>query len=744
MKRAIYALAALPVLLLAVLAVGRDVSPTQAAPGDPLAAINVPFGPDCFGVGVAFDGTNILYTCQGENAVFKTDLAGTNQGSVATVDAGGNALDLDAIAWDPGEGVLWGGETNTQGTSDCGIWSVDTSTGLATLRFTFPSDAHELTPGCSLSFFDGITVDTVTDTLYVSPDVHTFIHHVNKDGTPAANDNIPFETLTAGLCPWAAGFGYTGCLNSGLAIGLDGNLFAGTASDGKIMQLDPVAPAFIGQFATVSGRDEDLECGPLFTKPDGSVVETILSRDLSDRIDVLEAPDGTCISPVSGPIPSGPAGIDPDAVEEVLFPGQSFEVLKTVWTGHAIVGEPALVTIESDCESESGGFVTATFEPESQLVEPGGHAEFVETIAVDPAAPGGTYECTDRVLVDGEPLIGYDIEQGGVVTPVGVLMGSESVEDFYDYNTIPASSNTGLEESGTSIVFLYMDPVGTISLVMIHDKPHDGSGGAATFAISGIPGGTNWTVKDDNEDPYAIVGGASTVSWAWANCCTDGGALSGGLNGEFWIMIDAAFNEDAEKDPLNPGTIDAWKFLTTEAIDLDAAQTLTIHAEEVVETKVIKVPEGFLTGGGQIGRGSAGQNTGGNVGYLADFSIVGQWQFNDRDGLKMHSLGFDTLQFRIVGGEGPEPPDANANAAAFSGPARVKLGSDSWDESCYFRAEVWDRGEPGRRGKNAGDPDVFGIAIWCESDPDTEGPDYVYGRDYLDAGNFQIHSGVKD
>jgi hypothetical protein len=166
--------------------------------------------------------------------------------------------------------------------------------------------------------------------------------------------------------------------------------------------------------------------------------------------------------------------------------------------------------------------------------------------------------------------------------------------------------------------------------------------------------------------------------------------------------------------------------------------------EPAAEHKIIKVPEGFLTGGGQIGRGSAGQNTGGNVGYLADFSIVGQWQFNDRDGLEMHSLGFDTLQFRIVPGEGPEPPDANANAAAFSGPARVKVGSDKWDEGCYFRAEVWDRGEPGRRGKNAGDPDVFGIGIWCESDPDTEGPDYAYGRDRLDAGNFQIHSGVKE
>ena len=143
-----------------------------------------------------------------------------------------------------------------------------------------------------------ITIDTVTDTVYASPDVTTHIRHFNKDGTPGANDSIDFETLTAGLCPWAQGFGANGCWNSGLAIGIDGSLFAGTASDGKIFQLNPVAPAtLIGQFATVSGRDEDLECGPLTA--DGR--ETILSKQFEGPIDVLEAPEGTCVSPVVEP-----------------------------------------------------------------------------------------------------------------------------------------------------------------------------------------------------------------------------------------------------------------------------------------------------------------------------------------------------------------------------------------------------------------------------------------------------------
>jgi hypothetical protein len=62
-------------------------------------------------------------------------------------------------------------------------------------------------------------------------------------------------------------------------------------------------------------------------------------------------------------------------------------------------------------------------------------------------------------------------------------------------------------------------------------------------------------------------------------------------------------------------------------------QTAT-GGEDVVftETKTIKVPEGFLTGGGNITNGK-GPNAeriswGGDVGFLADFSIVGEWNTN--------------------------------------------------------------------------------------------------------------------
>jgi hypothetical protein len=250
-----------------------------AQPGTSLAVINPVVA--CGGIGVAFDGTNILFTCAGDAVVHKTDLTGADLGGITItgVPPGAEGTGLDAIAWDPTEATnkLWGG--NLDGAGNCRIWNADPVSGAATLQFT----AND--PNCSALFFDGITVDTVTGTLYWSPDVSDVIHHTTKAGA-AVGPDIPFSALT-------------GLVNSGLAIGIDGSLFAGTDGFGQIIQLDPTIPSVVGTFATVTGRDEDLECGPLFTKPDASTVETILSRDFeTGRIDVLEAPAGTCQSPV--------------------------------------------------------------------------------------------------------------------------------------------------------------------------------------------------------------------------------------------------------------------------------------------------------------------------------------------------------------------------------------------------------------------------------------------------------------
>ncbi len=398
------------------------------------------------------------------------------------------------------------------------------------------------------------------------------------------------------------------------------------------------------------------------------------------------------------------------------------------------------VSMASTCEWP----ITTSFAPAVVNAVSGSDAMFTETISVAPDAPGGTYECYDYALVDGTPLEGlvYTVTQSGTTFDVAPLAGSQSVVDFYDYGTVPASSNTGVETSDTSVLFLYSGPDG-LSLVTIHDQAGDGSGGQATMTFGNLPGSASWVVRDDpGEAP----------SWVWLDCCTDGGALNGGFFDHFaggaCVTVEASFASG----------IDAWHFLSEEepstaAYPLDMAAPIEICARPLVETKTIKVPEGFLTGGGFIGKGKDSMNFGGNVGFLADFSVVGQWQFHDKSfedfaGLKMHSTSIDYLQFSYDGLLGSAaPPDANANIAEFAGTARVKVGNDAWIEGCAFYAQAQDHGEPST--KKGTDSDKFAIAIDC-GDPPADWDDFgTWDYSYfpvvdIDGGNLQIHSGVKD
>ena len=97
----------------------------------------------------------------------------------------------------------------------------------------------------------------------------------------------------------------------------------------------------------------------------------------------------------------------------------------------------------------------------------------------------------------------------------------------------------------------------------------------------------------------------------------------------------------------------------------------------IYEVKTIKVPEGFLTGGGQInnGKGKTPEKIsfGGNVGFLADFSLVGNWNVvlhnvadTANDGGHFKGTDPTALQFSVVCGPAANPPPANANFAHFT------------------------------------------------------------------------------
>lgn len=191
----------------------------------------------------------------------------------------------------------------------------------------------------------------------------------------------------------------------------------------------------------------------------------------------------------------------------------------------------------------------------------------------------------------------YVIEQAGDCTELTPLSsGDQSVEAFYGYTTdattsaVPYSANTpvGIEyvNDDASSLFLYQGPE-ELALVLLHDGANGTGGGAATLEFVGLPESGEWVVKDDPENESVEQWNRTTpdgraVDWGWRGAYTDGGAFAGGLNDEFEIRIDPAFNEDAEIAPVTPGNVTTWRAFSQEdgsiqAVELDLDEPVTVR-----------------------------------------------------------------------------------------------------------------------------------------------------------------------
>ena len=120
----------------------------------------------------------------------------------------------------------------------------------------------------------------------------------------------------------------------------------------------------MGVFGTVTGRDEDLECGPVVGGK-----ETVLSRDYeTGRIDVLEAPEGTCQLPeIKLDPPSATNGVGEDhTVTATVASGTDPEV--GVLVGFEVVSGPNVgevsdpntgeCSVNDDCTTDASGKVS--------------------------------------------------------------------------------------------------------------------------------------------------------------------------------------------------------------------------------------------------------------------------------------------------------------------------------------------------------------------------------------------------
>ena len=159
----------------------------------------------------------------------------------------------------------------------------------------------------------------------------------------------------------------------------------------------------------------------------------------------------------------------------------------------------------------------------------------------------------------------YTIVQnsGKEVNVTALSYQNQSVEEFYDLSYGGSDTSTDIERSDRSLLFLW-NSSGNTSLVMIHDTPNDdGSGGAVTLAFQDLPTTAGeWVVQDDSTE---FVSDSTTIDWSWKDHHNDGGAFRGGLNGEFYISLDPAFNDAATRDPQDPGNITRWEALSGDA-----------------------------------------------------------------------------------------------------------------------------------------------------------------------------------
>jgi len=175
---------------------------------------------------------------------------------------------------------------------------------------------------------------------------------------------------------------------------------------------------------------------------------------------------------------------------------------------------------------------------------------------------------------------GYHLEQGDLCLELEPLSGDQSPADLYDWDVAEtlysSEGTTDLQQPDTSILFLYEDPEGTVSLVLVHGQfGGDHDGGSATFEFTGLPADGDWTVQDDNYDGPSNYDNwdtgdtEATVDWTWASARTDGGVY-GPLGDGLELTIEPAFNGDATLDgEYYDGTVDDWQVLTGDRDDPD-------------------------------------------------------------------------------------------------------------------------------------------------------------------------------
>ena len=273
----------------AAFALAHSMSPAIAAPGDLLASVTLPGNGDSVGGSMVPGGpSGIVYIAPRAFVTGTWDIYLPPPGPGAQVaallatktfvDGAGNPVAVSCGTWDPKRNVLWVANTGIPGP----VYSVDlgdltaSGTALATLEFDSNVGGNDL---C-----DGIAYDEGSDTLWISPDVDTFVYEYDLVG----NQIRAVAPLNAAGEPDGR--------VSGVTIASDDTLYIGRNGAQEIRRVNKDTGAFISNFAQADGRAEDLSCDPVTYDP----VEAIIAKEaFGGFYEAFEVEEGTC------PLPGG-------------------------------------------------------------------------------------------------------------------------------------------------------------------------------------------------------------------------------------------------------------------------------------------------------------------------------------------------------------------------------------------------------------------------------------------------------
>lgn len=186
------------------------------------------------------------------------------------VDGANNSVSISALAWDPGRNKLWGVYNGQVYLIDAGDKTMNTE-AVAALQFSVNVGG--------IALVDGLAYDGSDDTLYYSPDVNCNVYHFSNNGT-LLNTVTPKNAINV-----------SDCKVSGVVVGSGNTLYIGRDGDAEIRRIDKTTGNFVSNFATTSGRVEDLTCDPVSYAPK----EAILAKDAYNGLyEAFEVEEGTC------------------------------------------------------------------------------------------------------------------------------------------------------------------------------------------------------------------------------------------------------------------------------------------------------------------------------------------------------------------------------------------------------------------------------------------------------------------